>query len=110
VDWLTLLDHGGGWAMALGMLTGLLTGKLLLPRELQPYKEALERSLAQVKLRDERIAQLERESRKLATDALEETRKQRESSKQEVAEIRKTMHELIGALSSLRGLPPDSPP
>jgi hypothetical protein len=93
--WLDLIKLAGGitgTAVLLWVLGSLMTGKLMLPREIDPWRTAVED-------RDERIRTLESEAKQLALDTKNETARQAELSRGETAELRKTVNELVAALT-----------
>lgn len=90
--WLDLINKAGSLGTLLLVGTMVATGKLLLSRELDPWRKAVEE-------RDERIHELEAEAKQLAIDTKNETARQAELSRGETAELRKTVNELVAALT-----------
>lgn len=90
--WLDIINKGGALAALLMVAGAVATGKLLLSRELEPFRTALTE-------RDERIRELEAEAKQLAVDTKTETARQAELSRGETAELRKTVNELVAVVS-----------
>lgn len=101
MDWLTLADKGGAWALLLFGIGLLAAGKILFARELEPFKQAIANLQAAVKERDDRVQRLEAEARQLAIDTKNEMTRQVELSRGELSEMRKTVDTLTTQL--LRG-------
>jgi len=98
MDWLNLLDKGGAWAFALSFLAALATGRLLLARELEPFRKGLEERDAANKALADRIRTLEMEARQLAADTKTEMTQQMTLARGETSEMRKTINELMTRL------------
>lgn len=94
--WLDLINKAGSLGTLL-LVGGLVaTGKLLLSRELEPWRTAVQE-------RDERIRELETEAKQLALDTRTETARQAELSRGETAQLRQTVNELVTQLSAREG-------